>query len=43
MTSVKERITKKCHSDPRVTVDAIHTEYVKNLSENEIAEYYLDN
>lgn len=43
MTSVKDRITKKCHSDPRVTVDAIHTEYVKNLTENELNEYYLDN
>ena len=43
MTSVKDRITKKCHSDPRVTVDAIHTDYVKNLTENELNEYYLDN
>ena len=43
MTSVKQRITKKCHSDPRVTVDAIHNEYIKDLSEDELNEYYLDN
>ena len=43
MTSVKEKITKKCHSDPRVTVDAIHTEHVKSLSQDELNEYYLDN
>lgn len=43
MTSIKERITKKCHSDPRVTVDAIHTEHVKNLSDDELNDYYLDN
>jgi len=43
MTSVKQRVTKKCHSDPRVTVDAIHSEYIKDLSEDEMNEYYLDN
>ena len=43
MTSVKQRITKKCHSDPRVTVDAIHTEYIKDLTEEQVNEYYLDN
>ena len=43
MTTVKDRVTKKCHSDPRITVDAIHTEMIKNLSEEEKLEYYLDN
>jgi hypothetical protein len=43
MTSVKQRLTKKCHSDPRVTVDAIHNEHIKNLSEEKINDYYLDN
>ena len=43
MTSVKERITKKCHSDPRVTVDALHTNHVAQLTEDELNEYYLDN
>ena len=43
MTSVKERVTKKCHSDPRVTMDAIHSEHIKALSEEDLNEYYLDN
>ena len=30
MSSVKERITKKCHSDPRVTIDTIHNELIKD-------------
>ena len=28
MSSVKERITKKAHSDPRVTIDAIHSDLI---------------
>jgi len=43
MSSVKHRLTKKCHSDPRITVDAIHNDYIKTLSEDELNEYYLDN
>ena len=43
MGSIKGRVTKKCHSDPRVTVDAIHTEHIKALDEDELNDYYLDN
>ena len=43
MSSVKERITKKAHSDPRVTIDTIHTELIKNMDISEKTDYYLDN
>tara|TARA_Y100000768_G_scaffold234964_1_gene177651 strand:+ start:1322 stop:2278 length:957 start_codon:yes stop_codon:yes gene_type:complete len=43
MSSVKERITKKCHSDPRVTIDTIHTELIKGMDIADKSDYYLDN
>ena len=43
MSSVKERITKKAHSDPRVTIDTIHNELIKKMDQTEKTEYYLDN
>jgi len=43
MSSVKERITKKCHSDPRVTIDMIHSDMITTMDMSEKAEYYLDN
>ena len=43
MSSVKERITKKAHSDPRVTIDAIHSDLIQGMDEQEKIEYYLDN
>jgi hypothetical protein len=43
MSSIKERITKKCHSDPRVTIDTIHNNIIENLNEEEKTEYYLEN
>jgi len=43
MSSVKERITKKAHSDPRVTIDAIHSDLIHGMDEQEKIEYYLDN
>ena len=43
MTSVKDRVTKKCHSDPRVTVDTLHTNHISTLTESELNDYYLDN
>ena len=42
-SSVKERITKKCHSDPRVTIDSIHQSIISELSESDKLDYYLDN
>ena len=43
MSSIKERITKKCHSDPRVTIDTIHSNLVNELDSSEKNSYYLDN
>ena len=43
MSSVKERITKKAHSDPRVTIDAIHNDIISDMDEQDKIEYYLDN
>ena len=43
MSSIKERITKKCHSDPRVTIDSIHSNIIKTYDTVEKDEYYLTN
>ena len=43
MSSIKERITKKCHSDPRVTIDTIHSNLINELDNSEKNSYYLDN
>jgi len=43
MSSVKERITKKAHSDPRVTIDSIHRELIKAMEQTDKSEYYLNN
>ena len=43
MSSIKERVTKKCHSDPRVTIDTLHKAIVDDLDEGGISSYYLDN
>ena len=43
MSSIKERITKKCHSDPRVTIDTLHCNLIDDLSERDKVDYYLDN
>jgi len=43
MSSIKERITKKCHSDPRVTIDTIHTNIINDLNDEKKIEYYLEN
>ncbi len=42
-SSIKERVTKKAHSDPRVTIDLIHTNIVDTMEEDEKDKYYLDN
>ena len=42
-SSIKERITKKCHSDPRVTIDTLHSNIIESLPEKDKIEYYLDN
>jgi len=43
MSHIKERCTKKCHSDPRTTIDSIHTKLKSSLSKEEKDAYYLDN
>ena len=42
-SSIKERITKKCHSDPRVTIDLLHSNMINKLDEKGKTNYYLDN
>jgi hypothetical protein len=43
MSSIRERVTKKCHSDPRVTIDTLHSNFVSELEESSKSEYYLEN
>ena len=43
MSSVKERVTKKCHSDPRVTIDSLHSAMMSEILEEDKCDYYLDN
>ena len=43
-TSVKHRITRKCHSDPRVNIDTIHNTIISTLPDIDSKnKYYLDN
>ncbi len=42
-SSIKERVTKKAHSDPRVTIDLIHSNIVETMDQSKKDEYYLDN
>jgi len=43
MSSIKERITKKAHSDPRVTIDLIHSNLTLTMESKDKDDYYLDN
>jgi hypothetical protein len=43
MSSVKERITKKAHSDPRVTIDTIHNQLIQDMNYKDKSDYYLNN
>jgi len=43
MSSIKERVTKKAHSDPRVTIDSVHSAMIGTLDEEKKNDYYLDN
>ena len=42
-SSIKERVTKKAHSDPRVTVDLVHSNIISSIDSSKKDEYYLDN
>tara|TARA_B100001057_G_scaffold500417_2_gene615361 strand:- start:1789 stop:2763 length:975 start_codon:yes stop_codon:yes gene_type:complete len=42
-SSIKERVTKKAHSDPRVTIDKIHNGMIDTMNEKDKDDYYLDN
>ena len=35
MSSIKEPVTKKCHSDPIVTIDTLHNKIVSELTNEE--------
>ena len=43
MSQLKEKPLKKCHTDSRKMIDDIHNEIVKNLDQDELNKYYLDN
>ena len=43
MSSIRDRITKKCHSDPRVTIDTLHSNIISELNTEEKSSYYLEN
>ncbi len=43
MSSIKNRVTKKCHSDPRVTIDTIHSKIISELNTEDKTSYYLEN
>ena len=36
-------MTKKCHSDPRVTIDSLHSAMMSEIPESDKCDYYLDN
>jgi hypothetical protein len=42
-SSIKERVTKKAHSDPRVRIDLIHSNIVDSMDPSKKDDYYLDN
>ena len=41
--SLKRKPLKKCHTDSRQMIDDIHQGIVKDLDEDELVEYYMDN
>ena len=41
--SLKRKPLKKCHTDSRQMIDDIHRGIVKDLDEDELVEYYMDN
>ena len=43
MSVLKDKPLKKCHTDGRKMIDDIHSEIVKNMNEEELCEYYLEN
>ncbi len=43
MSILKDKPLKKCHTDNRKMIDDIHEDMIKDMSEKELNEYYLDN
>lgn len=43
MSKLKDKPLKKCHTDSRKMIDDIHNQYVKDLKEDDLHRYYLDN
>lgn len=43
MSTFKDKPLKKCHTDNRKMIDDIHMEIIKDMTEEELSEYYLDN
>ena len=43
MSLLKDKPLKKCHTDNRKMIDDIHEDIIKNMNDNELNKYYLDN
>ena len=43
MSTLKDKPLKKCHTDSRKMIDDIHSEIIKDMNEEELCEYYLEN
>ena len=43
MSLLKDKPLKKCHTDKRKMIDDIHEDIIKNMNDNELNKYYLDN
>jgi hypothetical protein len=43
MSLLKDKPLKKCHTDNRKMIDDIHKDIIKDMSDKELNEYYLDN
>ena len=41
--SLKDKPLKKCHTDKRKMIDELHNDLVKDMNDNILNEYYLDN
>ena len=43
MSLLKDKPIKKCHTDKRKMIDDIHKDIIKNMNDNQLNKYYLDN
>ena len=43
MSLLKDKPLKKCHTDNRKMIDDIHIEIIKDMDQDDLNKYYLDN